>query len=331
MAAASDPKTAREVLDYLVSPENLRPKLLPALLENPSVPESELAKFAISASPETIATMLQSARVRALAECSADPSIESVLEARSRRDELLTLLGCKPRQALIPAARARSHGSEAADSRRRRRTGRPLRLSEPEEPETFMKKLSPPISPSTPRKLLPRSDKPFQPIGGIVELLGADYFPVIGDAEDIAAPAAEATPAGCSQRRQLAKPPLLPSPPLQLPACAKRENTLQKINHLDVKGRIQLALEGKQRRALDSDSRRHQSGGARGAGSAQNFGRRSGKICQPEKCAGGRAAADSAQAALHEELHCRAESGGEPAHAPRSRPGPDEESADSGS
>jgi len=31
--AASDPKTAREVLDYLVSAENLRPKLLPALLE----------------------------------------------------------------------------------------------------------------------------------------------------------------------------------------------------------------------------------------------------------------------------------------------------------
>ncbi|MFZ0292309.1 MAG: hypothetical protein WAL52_01805, partial [Candidatus Sulfotelmatobacter sp.] len=63
LAAASNPKTAREVLDYLVSPENLRPKLLPALLENPSVPESELVKFAISASPENIATMLQSDRV----------------------------------------------------------------------------------------------------------------------------------------------------------------------------------------------------------------------------------------------------------------------------
>jgi hypothetical protein len=64
LAAASDPKTAREVLEYLISPENLRPKLLPALLENPSVPDSELVKFAISASPENIATMLQSARVR---------------------------------------------------------------------------------------------------------------------------------------------------------------------------------------------------------------------------------------------------------------------------
>src|SRR5229473_1462521 len=65
LAAASDPKTAREVLDYLIAPENIRPKLLPALLENPSVPNGELAKFALSASPEFITTMLQSARVRA--------------------------------------------------------------------------------------------------------------------------------------------------------------------------------------------------------------------------------------------------------------------------
>src|SRR3979411_2372353 len=37
MAAASSPQTAREVLDYMISPDNLRPKLLPALLENLSV------------------------------------------------------------------------------------------------------------------------------------------------------------------------------------------------------------------------------------------------------------------------------------------------------
>ncbi len=44
LAAASDPKTAREVLDYLVSPENLRPKLLPALLENPSVADERVSQ-----------------------------------------------------------------------------------------------------------------------------------------------------------------------------------------------------------------------------------------------------------------------------------------------
>src|ERR1700749_3572767 len=62
LAAASDPKTPREVLDYLISPENIRPKLLPALLENPSVQDSEIAKFAISASQESINAMLESPR-----------------------------------------------------------------------------------------------------------------------------------------------------------------------------------------------------------------------------------------------------------------------------
>src|SRR5258708_35093666 len=64
LAAASDPKTAREVLDYLIEPDNIRPKLLPALLENPSVPDSGIVKFAISASRESIEIMLRSARVR---------------------------------------------------------------------------------------------------------------------------------------------------------------------------------------------------------------------------------------------------------------------------
>src|ERR1700730_563515 len=65
LAAAGDPKTPPEVLDYLVSPDNLRPKLLPALLENPSVHEDALTKFAISAARESIEVMLQSPRIKA--------------------------------------------------------------------------------------------------------------------------------------------------------------------------------------------------------------------------------------------------------------------------
>ncbi len=34
------------------------------------------------------------------------------------------------------------------------------------------------ISPSMQRRLPRRQDKPFQPVGGIVDLLGTDYFPV---------------------------------------------------------------------------------------------------------------------------------------------------------
>src|SRR5258708_19086350 len=46
LAAASDPKTSREVLDYLIAPDNVRPKLLPAFVENPSVPDNALTQFA---------------------------------------------------------------------------------------------------------------------------------------------------------------------------------------------------------------------------------------------------------------------------------------------
>src|SRR5258708_12869073 len=50
LAAASDPQTPREVLDYLISTNNMRPKLLPSLLQTPSVHETESAHFAISPS-----------------------------------------------------------------------------------------------------------------------------------------------------------------------------------------------------------------------------------------------------------------------------------------
>src|SRR5580704_4593306 len=33
-AAASDPHTPKDVLEYMISPQNLRPPLLPALLDN---------------------------------------------------------------------------------------------------------------------------------------------------------------------------------------------------------------------------------------------------------------------------------------------------------
>src|ERR1700758_181994 len=63
--AVSDPQTPAEVLNYFISPDNVRPKLLAALLENPSVHEPQLVKLAGSALRETLEIMLQSQRVRA--------------------------------------------------------------------------------------------------------------------------------------------------------------------------------------------------------------------------------------------------------------------------
>src|SRR5208282_5051320 len=63
LAAAADPTTSAEVLGYFVSRENLRPVLLPALAENPSVSEEALDEIAVSGSSSTVGALLTSTRV----------------------------------------------------------------------------------------------------------------------------------------------------------------------------------------------------------------------------------------------------------------------------
>ena len=63
LAAASDPHTPREVLEYMVDPRNRRPSLYAALLENPSVAEAKLAEIAPGAGREVIEQMLASPRM----------------------------------------------------------------------------------------------------------------------------------------------------------------------------------------------------------------------------------------------------------------------------
>ena len=64
ITTASDPTTPWEVLRYLISPENLRPKLLPALLENSSIRESVFIDMAPKGSREIVDIMLRSQRVK---------------------------------------------------------------------------------------------------------------------------------------------------------------------------------------------------------------------------------------------------------------------------
>ena len=49
LKVAADPETSKEVLGYFMSPDNLRPRLLPALLENSSVEEDQIVKLASTA------------------------------------------------------------------------------------------------------------------------------------------------------------------------------------------------------------------------------------------------------------------------------------------
>lgn len=60
----ADPQTPYEVTNYFLDPKNRRPKVLPALLENPAVRESALMELAQAQSREIVDMMLKSARVR---------------------------------------------------------------------------------------------------------------------------------------------------------------------------------------------------------------------------------------------------------------------------
>ncbi|HEY6337186.1 MAG TPA: hypothetical protein VIW68_01710 [Candidatus Sulfotelmatobacter sp.] len=246
LQAASDPKSPQEVLDYLVAPDNLRPKLLPALLENSSVRESELAKLAQSASPDSIVMMLKSPRVRAavivLNVLKANPYLK-----KEQSDEIRLLMqggevaDAKPAAGTMaapatlhpapPVEAARSAGSPAAPADTAAASENEGASSEEEEAVAafFFHHAA---------EIAADEGKPFQAIGGIVELLGSDYFPASPAEEVVSEPApAPATAAKADEPNSVpaAKP---------VPDVTKRVNTVQKINALGVKGRIQLALKG---------------------------------------------------------------------------------------
>jgi hypothetical protein len=243
-AAAGDPKTAREVLDYLVSPDNLRPKLLPALLENPSVAASELAKFAVSANPEAIAAMLQSARVRAsagiLESLRANPYLkaEQATAVAALLNPVKVAGTASAAGSVVPGeAVAAIAGGAAAEA---------VPADGDEAGEVPEETVSAYLAEHAP-EIAAEQEKPFQPVGGIVDLLGANYFPVSENksiTEIAGVEKAAEQPAGAAATAAALAKPGAPPP-------GKRDNAMQKIGRLDVKGRIQLALKGnKEERSL---------------------------------------------------------------------------------
>jgi hypothetical protein len=241
LAAASDPKTPREVLEYLVAPENLRPKLLPALLENPSVPDGQLAKVAISANPEAIAAMLQSPRARSsmgVLECLRSNPYLKPAEAST----VAELLKADTTEAPVaPAADGETQVEEAVVAKAAEASEEAAAASD-DEGDVPEEAISAYLAEHA-TEIASEQDKPFQPIGGIVDLLGSDYFPVsenremaemAGSEEKAAAESAGSAPAAAKSKAVAGAN----APP------AKRDNAVQKINRLDVKGRIQLAMKG---------------------------------------------------------------------------------------
>ena len=107
-AAASDPQTPREVLDYMVDPRNHRSSLFAVLLENPAVTEAKLAEIAAAAGRELIGQMLASSRVG---------KSRCVLQALAGNRELheTETARIQSMQAALPAA-SQPVENQAADS-----------------------------------------------------------------------------------------------------------------------------------------------------------------------------------------------------------------------
>jgi hypothetical protein len=232
LAAAADPRTPRDVLDYFISPDNLRPKLLPALLENPSVSEGQLVKIAIGASKESIQAMLHSARVRNLTGVLQTLQANPYLEKEQAEDLRKALLSVRETATKVeesaqepPSARVASESAPGS--------GSTDEWADDETLAAYLKEHATDIA--------AEAHNPFHAIGGVVELLGEESF---AGSEATEAPAPEPSSASSAEAPKKAIVPKAPAGPI-------RENALQKINRLDVKGRIQLALKGnKEERSL---------------------------------------------------------------------------------
>ena len=224
IASIADPQTPAEVLNYFVSSDNVRPRLLATLLENPSVSEAHLVKLATSAMRDTIEIMLKSSRVQTL------QGVLNALMANPylKKEEAEALRAATSEIPGSPSVENPENPLAAVSSTANTADDLPPDPEDEEAVAAYLKKHADDIA--------AEGEKPFQAIGGVFDLLGEDYFPVTqtADAPEPAQPAVAAKPAVPAK-----------------PQVAVRENSVQKVNRLDVKGRIQLALKGnKEERSL---------------------------------------------------------------------------------
>ena len=231
---AGNSQTPTEVLDYLIAPENLRPKLLPALLENSAVPDSKLIEMAEGGSREIVEAMRQSLRVQKspaiLRALSLNPnSTDREAEEEEQKADLADSADS------ISLEQAGSEHETPAESTE----GVPASADEDAAVASFLSEHS--------KELVLEGEKPFQPIGGIHEFeLHAESPTESASAEAKTEEQATSAAPTATASAATAAAPARKSVPGKKSASgdAERGSALQKISQLDVKGRIQLAMKG---------------------------------------------------------------------------------------
>src|SRR5215471_6730037 len=184
VTAAGDPQTPREVLDYFISPDNLRPRLLPALLENPSVPESQLVKLATSAMGDSLGSILTSKRALSF------PGVTHALKSNPYlKKEELALLRPRPVGPTSPQEDAQVPEPQHAVNQPQGLSGETANAAVPAG-ETEHSASSPEEQAAVATYMTDHAadiaaegEKPFQAIGGALELPGQDSFPAPEAAE----------------------------------------------------------------------------------------------------------------------------------------------------
>jgi hypothetical protein len=233
VAAAADPKTSAEVLEYFVSRENLRTCLLPALAGNPSVGEEAIDALAVSGSRSVVEALLASTRVM------SSPRLLQALQTNAslRPNELADV--AKKIAALEAGPVAEAAASEDA--------------SVGDEHDEVVEGAVAKYLEENAAELAAEQDKPFQPIGTIHEETGGE---AAGEAEPqaAAATASESAEAAKIAAGRLGAAAAGKSAAALAAAHAKkrlapgqaerRDSTLQKVSKLDIKGRIALAMRG---------------------------------------------------------------------------------------
>jgi hypothetical protein len=267
---AADPHAPSDVLHYWLSPKNIRAPLFPIVTANPVVKISKIAELAVTLKGELLDVLIasprvrnspqvlhdlssnkhlsgtQAARVRALiAGGTLEPEIPAALpEPRPQNQASPDEKDAAEASKNIPASDAKSVGSSQPSCETQPDQSA---LHEVHDPETdtilhaFLEEHAQDIATDP--------EKPFHAIGGVLE----EMLPAEEPTPAAMAAAAAASPA------TVTPPPANPLTPQShpLPKTAvnpkddKRDSVLQKINKLDIKGRIQLAMKGtKEERSL---------------------------------------------------------------------------------
>ena len=264
-AAVRDPHLPKTILDYFINPQNIRPKLLPNLIENPAVTEDVLLILAVEGSRDVVRAMMASPRVRASHKILHPLSLNvnvTVQEAEQIRTWMsaneLRVVGGTESGIEVGAGNSNETSNlevSAATNQDRAEPGSPLPIElvsldqipahEIEDHSEAALAVVQAFEREHAAELAAEAATPFKPLGGTY---GLETEATNTDAAEALAPLAAAPVTTPASGGAAAAAPARIKP---VPAIAPKESVLQKIARLGVHGRVQLAVRGsKEERAI---------------------------------------------------------------------------------